>query len=89
MTTKNTTIQIRIDETTKKRSRKIFKALGLDMSTGIDLFLKAVIREEGIPFDIETSHKEVNLGNRLDENSSNNKKDTSGMLRKKLQQWYS
>lgn len=49
-----TTIQIRIDEKTKKSSQKVFNSLGIDMSTAIDAYLKQVIAKEGIPFPLYT-----------------------------------
>ncbi|MFA7000218.1 MAG: type II toxin-antitoxin system RelB/DinJ family antitoxin [Candidatus Paceibacterota bacterium] len=35
----NTTIQIRIDQTTKSRAQKAFKNMGLDLSSGIKYLL--------------------------------------------------
>lgn len=49
----STTITIRTDEETKNEASAIFKKLGLDMSTGINLFLKQVVISNGIPFAIQ------------------------------------
>ena len=46
----NTTIQIRIDEVTKRKAQKKFRALGLDLSSGVKLVLKQAIETETIPF---------------------------------------
>lgn len=46
------TINIRTEETVKKEAEKIFNELGLNMSVAINVFLKQVIREKRIPFDI-------------------------------------
>ncbi|MBP9762504.1 type II toxin-antitoxin system RelB/DinJ family antitoxin [Patescibacteria group bacterium] len=51
-----TTIQIRIDEQTKKKSAKILKSLGLDTSSAINAFLKQVILKKGIPFPLLTEN---------------------------------
>ncbi|MEI7741417.1 MAG: type II toxin-antitoxin system RelB/DinJ family antitoxin [bacterium] len=51
-----TTIQIRIDEKTKKQSQKVFEALGLDMSSGVKLYLQRVIKQKGIPFRVVTEN---------------------------------
>lgn len=46
----NTTLQIRIDKKTKNRAQKVFKDMGIDMSSGIKLFLSRVVNTESIPF---------------------------------------
>lgn len=51
-----TTLQIRIDEKTKKQAKKIFASLGLDMSTGIKLYLKQVMIRKGLPFLVTTEN---------------------------------
>lgn len=51
-----TTLQIRIDEKTKKQAKKIFNSLGLDMSTGIKLFLEQVNIRKGLPFLLTTEN---------------------------------
>lgn len=48
----NTNINIRIDTKTKKEAEELFKDLGLNTSTAINLFLKQCIRDQGIPFYI-------------------------------------
>ena len=46
----NDTLQLRVDSKTKKRAAGIFQSLGMDMSTGIKVYLERVIKEKGIPF---------------------------------------
>ena len=46
----NTTLQIRIDKKTKNKAQKIFKDMGIDMSSGIKLFLSRVVNTGSIPF---------------------------------------
>ncbi len=46
------TITVRVDSETKENATRIFKELGLDMSTGINIFLKQVVRTNGIPFPV-------------------------------------
>jgi len=46
----NTTINIRIDKETKTRAQKMLGDMGLDLSSGIKLFLNQVVTEQGIPF---------------------------------------
>ena len=52
----DSTLQIRIDKKTKKEAGRIFKNMGIDMSSGIKLFLQSVINTESIPFTIITKN---------------------------------
>ncbi len=52
----NTTLQIRIDKNTKKQAQKIFKDMGLDMSSGVKLFLQRVVNTETLPFEVVTKN---------------------------------
>ncbi len=45
-----TTIQLRVDERTKRSSKKVFDKLGIDMSSAVKMFLRQVIARQGIPF---------------------------------------
>ena len=56
-----TNLNIRTDKSIKEQSEEIFKELGLTLSTAINMFLKATIRENGIPFDLKlnTPNKET------------------------------
>jgi DNA-damage-inducible protein J len=51
-----TTIQIRIDQKTKRAAEKTFKKMGLDTSSGIKLYLHQVIKSHSIPFTIRTAN---------------------------------
>ena len=51
---KTTTLQLRIDEKTKRDVQKIIDKLGLDMSTAITMFLRQVIVTKSIPFQART-----------------------------------
>ncbi|WP_031548452.1 type II toxin-antitoxin system RelB/DinJ family antitoxin [Oribacterium sp. FC2011] len=48
----SSTITIRVEENVKKEANNIFKEVGMDMSTAINIYLKQVIRSKGIPFPI-------------------------------------
>jgi DNA-damage-inducible protein J len=50
----STTITVRVDESIKKEANEIFKEVGMDMSTAINIYLKQVIRSKGIPFKVST-----------------------------------
>ena len=49
----NTTVSIRTDKKLKAQAEKIFEMIGLNMSSAFNAFLKAVVREKGIPFDLK------------------------------------
>ncbi len=43
-------INVRIEEKTKKAASKALADIGLDLSTGVKLFLHQVVTEKGLPF---------------------------------------
>jgi len=61
-----TTLNVRIDEDVKKGLEDFCYAVGLNVSVAVNMFAKAVIREQRLPFDvaIDPFRSEVNL-NRL------------------------
>ena len=53
------TINVRIDDEIKRDSEAVLKQLGFGMTTAINLFLRAVIWNNGIPFSLEIPNKET------------------------------
>ncbi len=47
------TIQIRIDEDTKKQAQDVLGALHISMSEAVKLFLRQVVLQRGIPFEVK------------------------------------
>jgi DNA-damage-inducible protein J len=47
-----TSINIRIDEDLKKQAEYLFSEFGMNMTTAFTIFIKAVVREQKIPFEI-------------------------------------
>lgn len=45
-------ISIRVDDDVKRNAEEILDTIGLSMSTAINVFLKAVARENRIPFEL-------------------------------------
>ena len=45
-----TTLQVRIEEKTKAAAGKVLAGMGLDLSSGVKLFLNQVVTEKGLPF---------------------------------------
>lgn len=48
-----TNLNIRTDKEIKETAEKIYSSLGLNMTTAINMFLRASIRERGIPFELK------------------------------------
>lgn len=50
-----TGIQVRLDKQLKEESEQIFADLGIDMPTGIRIFLKRVVFTKSIPFPLTSA----------------------------------
>lgn len=50
-------MNLRIDNNLKKKAETLTNELGISMSAAITLFLKAMIREKGLPFAVTTVSK--------------------------------
>lgn len=48
-----TNLNIRTDKDVKNQAERIFNALGINMTTAVNMFLRATIRENGIPFSLK------------------------------------
>ena len=44
---------LRIDELDKQQAELVFKSLGMNLSTGINIYIKAVGRQQRVPFDLD------------------------------------
>ncbi|MDR2976014.1 MAG: type II toxin-antitoxin system RelB/DinJ family antitoxin [Streptococcaceae bacterium] len=49
------TINARIDENLKAQAEKVLDSLGLTMSAAVTVFLKQVVKQQKIPFELVTS----------------------------------
>ncbi len=49
----NPVTNIRIDPDLKEQANEVFEELGLTLSSAVVVFLKAVVRENGMPFDMK------------------------------------
>lgn len=45
-------LNIRVDDTLKKQAETIFSELGISLSAATTIFLKQVVRYNGIPFEL-------------------------------------
>ena len=48
--------QIRIDAQVKEEAGELFKELGLDMSSAVNIFLRQCVMHDGLPFPVERPH---------------------------------
>ncbi len=53
------TISIRVDQTLKKNFDSLCEAFGLSTTSAINIFMKAVVRERKIPFEIRADDSNV------------------------------
>ena len=53
------TVTARVDENVKKEAETLFKKMGINMSTAMNLFLKKCILEQGIPFELKVPNGET------------------------------
>lgn len=49
----NVTTSIRIDADTKKAASDLLNELGLDLSSAVNIFLRQVVLQGGLPFEIK------------------------------------
>ena len=57
----DTTISIRVDEDTKRRFEEFCADVGLNMSVAVNMFIRASLKEQRIPFAIESSNSPYGL----------------------------
>lgn len=48
----SSTITVRVEDKLKKEAGDVFREIGMDMSTAITVYLKQVVRSNGIPFPV-------------------------------------
>jgi DNA-damage-inducible protein J len=56
-------VNIRIDDELKNRADELFDELGMNMTTAFIMFIKAAIRQNGMPFElsIDSFYSEKNM----------------------------
>lgn len=57
-------MNLRIDSKLKQSAEKITNELGLSMASAITLYLKALVREKGIPFPVVVDGKKKSVSTR-------------------------
>jgi DNA-damage-inducible protein J len=54
------TVQVRIDDETRREASELFERLGLDIPTAIRMFLKQSIESQGLPFQPRIIERDIN-----------------------------
>jgi len=65
----NATVRARVDETLKFEAENILHEIGLNTSQAINIFLKKVVSEHGIPFELKAPS--ARLKSAMDEAKNN------------------
>lgn len=53
------TINVRVDDELKAKAQETFSDLGLDLTTGIKMYLKQVVMRQAIPFEVTLEKSEI------------------------------
>lgn len=61
------TISCKVDEKVKSDAEAIFDSLGISMSAAINMFLRATIREEGLPISTKLKSGEQLIPERVED----------------------
>ena len=87
----STNLNIRTDKEIKEAAEKIYSSLGLNITTAINMFLRASIRERGIPFELklniltDETIEAIEEGRMIANDDSVNAYDNIDDLRKSLE----
>lgn len=49
------TLNVRVDGNDKKNFEKFCSSVGINVSTAVNMFIKAVLREQRIPFEVKSN----------------------------------
>ena len=56
-----TRLSVRVDDNIKHNAEAVFKALGMNLSTGINIFLSRVAQSRSIPFALELDQDPLDI----------------------------
>ena len=62
-----TTVNVRVDEKTKREIEILFDKMGMNISTAVNMFFKQALMEEALPFQpkLTKKHKHMTLKEKL------------------------
>jgi DNA-damage-inducible protein J len=52
-------LSVRVDGDMKQQAELVFRRLGINMSTGINMYLSRVVQQKGIPFSLSLDRSEM------------------------------
>ena len=61
------TLNVRVDAHDKKSFENFCNSVGMNVSTAVNMFIKAVLREQKLPFEIKTANFEEEVLKKLKE----------------------
>ena len=61
------TLNVRVDANDKKGFEKFCNSVGMNVSTAVNMFIKTVLREQRLPFEIKTNTIDDTLYQKLKE----------------------
>lgn len=53
------TLNVRVDANDKKSFEQFCSDVGMNVSTAVNMFIKAVLREQKLPFDVKASNYDM------------------------------
>ena len=80
MASLNSAINVQVDSQDKEMATSILKDLGLNMSTAINMFVKQIIKTNGLPFEVvnPTPSRELKKALKEGERILNGKSNSKG-----------
>lgn len=80
------TLNVRVDAKDKKSFEKFCSDVGINVSTAVNMFIKAVLREQKIPFEVRTNSFDESIYQKLKEaeqeiNSTSKRYSSSEVLK--------
>ena len=69
-------LSVRVDNNDKKRFETFCNDTGMNVSTAINMFIKAVLREQKLPFEIKTNKNDIEIHFKLVEAENEMKSST-------------
>lgn len=61
------TLNVRVDANDKKSFEQFCNNVGMNVSTAVNMFIKAVLREQKLPFEVKTNNFDDLVYNKLKE----------------------
>lgn len=61
------TLNVRVDANDKKYFEQFCNSVGMNVSTAVNMFIKAVLREQKLPFEVKSNILEETIYNKLKE----------------------